>query len=170
MTRSQPCGCLYVKTPISYLIVRNHLCSHFMTVFRLYQQNRKKKIFLPNYQFLLGASDREESLGKDNTDRESFLLHLKQQDKAYPPKSVSLTISIFVYSDISHKVVGRPWASFTLIIKSPNVDPGYPQPCDLCLVFWFYSLRQVSPSGMWSYNRLFHSLERIKQAPKHVST
>lgn len=98
-----------------------------MTVFRLYQQNRKKKIFLPNYQFLLGASDREESLGKDNTDRESFLLHLKQQDKAYPPKSVSLIISIFVYSDISHKVVGRPWASFTLIIKSPNVDPGYPQ-------------------------------------------
>lgn len=53
MTWSQPCGCLNVKTPISYLIVRNHLCPHFMTVFRLYQLNRKKKIFLPNYQFYL---------------------------------------------------------------------------------------------------------------------
>lgn len=75
-------------------------------------------------------------MGKDNTDMKPFLLHLKQSDNAYPPKSVSLTVLLFVYSDISHKVVGRLWASFTLIIKSPNVDPGYTQPCDQYLVFW----------------------------------
>lgn len=136
MTWSQPCGCLNVKTPISYLIVRNHLCPHFMTVFRLYQLNRKKKIFLPNYQFYLEPVIERNLWARTIQTWNHFYYISNSQTMLIPPKSVSLTVLLFVYSDISHKVVRRLWASFTLIIKSPNVDPGYTQPCDQYLVFW----------------------------------